>query len=145
MPFVLDNSVVSGWLLQSQATPYALAVSECLQSDRAYAPTLLALEYTNVLRTACKRGRLTAQSAQILLALLARLPIQVDAQVPMPAMLFALALRHDLTSYDALYLELGLRLQLPIATQDLALAAAARAAGIGVWSPRVPDASAGFA
>ena len=38
MPFVLDNWVVSGWLLESQATPYANAVSERLLSDRALAP-----------------------------------------------------------------------------------------------------------
>jgi predicted nucleic acid-binding protein len=44
----------------------------------------------------------------------------------------SLALRYDLTSYDAAYLELALRLQLPIATQDAALMEAARAAGVGV-------------
>ena len=31
--------MVSGWLLESQGTPYANAVSERLLSDRALAPT----------------------------------------------------------------------------------------------------------
>ena len=44
----------------------------------------------------------------------------------------AIALRYDLTSHDAAYLELALRLQLPIATRDAALIEAARAAGVGV-------------
>jgi predicted nucleic acid-binding protein len=46
--------------------------------------------------------------------------------------LLSLALRFQLTSYDAAYLELALRLQLPIATRDDALAEAAWAAGVGV-------------
>jgi hypothetical protein len=49
-----------------------------------------------------------------------------------PAAILSLALRYDLTSYDAAYLELALRLQLPIATQDAALMEEARAVGVGV-------------
>lgn len=54
------------------------------------------------------------------------------ATSPEAGLLFSLALRHDLTACDAVYLELALRRQLPIATQDVELAAAARAAGAGV-------------
>lgn len=64
MRFVLDNSVVCGWLLEDQATAYTDAVAARLENARAVAPALLRLEYTNVLRTACKRGRLTAYKAQ---------------------------------------------------------------------------------
>ena len=46
--------------------------------------------------------------------------------------LLSLALRFQLTSYDAAYLELALRLQLPIASRDDALGEAAWAAGVGV-------------
>lgn len=134
MPFVLDNSVVCGWLLRSQSTAYTESVAERLGSDRAIAPALLPLEYTNVLRTACKRRSMIARDAQLALGFLARLPIDIDGSPPDAALLLSLALRHDLSSYDALYLELGLRLQLPIATQDAELADAARTAGIGVFS-----------
>ena len=41
-------------------------------------------------------------------------------------------MRFQLTSYDAAYLELALRLQLLIATREDALAEAAWAAGVGV-------------
>jgi len=37
---------------------------------------------------------------------------------------------HDLTLYDAAYLELALRLRLPVASLDRALLSAARAAGL---------------
>ena len=41
-----------------------------------------------------------------------------------------LAERHDLSVYDATYLELALRMKLPLATLDRALAAAAKTAGV---------------
>ncbi len=135
MPFVLDNSVVCGWLLDSQASAYADAVAERLLEDRAIAPALLRLEYTNVLRTACKRGQLIARQAQEAIEELSRLPLDIDREPPDPALLLSLALRHDLSSYDAAYLELALRRQLPIATRDVALMDAARTAGVGVLDP----------
>lgn len=134
MQFVLDNSVVCGWLLEDQATAYSDAVASRLMHDQALAPTLLTLEYTNVLRTACKRGRLMAHQAQAAIEQLDRLPLEIDGQSPDAAQLLALALRYDLSTYDATYLELALRRQLPIATQDAALADAARTAGVGVFA-----------
>ena len=135
MPMVLDTSVVCGWLLENQATPYSDAIAQRLQDDQAVAPPLLRLEYANVLRTACKRGRLTAQQAQDAIAQLAELPVEIDAELPDAAQLLALALRYDLSSYDATYLDLALRRQLPVATQDVALAQAARLSGVGVVTP----------
>jgi len=132
MTFVLDNSVVAGWLLDSQASAYSDAIAQRLQTTRAIAPPLLPLEYTNVLRTACKRQKLIAAQAQEMLATLASLPIDIDTAAPNPAQVFDLALRYDLTSYDALYLDLALRRSLPIATQDRALADAALVAGVGL-------------
>lgn len=133
--FVIDNSVVSGWLLQNQATAYSDAVARLLQTRRAVAPPLLRLEYTNVLRTACKRQRLSAEQAYEMLAMLGELPIDLDSSVSTGPQLLDLALRHDLTAYDATYLDVALRRGAPIATQDAALANAARAAGLGVVKP----------
>ena len=132
MTFVLDNSVVCGWMLGSRGTAYSAAIARRLETERAIAPALLKLEWTNILRKACKRQRTTAQQAQEMLTLLNRLPIDTDNRAPDTALLLKLALNHDLSTYDALYLELALRLQLPIATQDSALTKAARVAGVGV-------------
>lgn len=132
MPFVLDNSVVCGWILGNQVTPYTQAIARRLMDSRAVAPALLRLEYTNVLRTACKRGTMNAQQAQQTISLLAELPLDIDTEPPDSAQLLTLALRHDLSSYDAAYLDVALRYQLPIATQDEALARAARSTGVGV-------------
>ena len=131
MPFVVDNSVVSGWYLENQATPYTEAIAERLREDRAMVPALWELELANVLRTACLRQRMTAEKAQQVLARIAKLPIAVDRVGAPPHELLALTLRFALSSYDAAYLELALRLQLPVATVDVALSGAARASGVG--------------
>lgn len=135
MPFVLDNSVVAGWFLEDQATPYTDAIAARLEEDRAVVPALWQLEFANVLRTACKRNRIAAAQAQQIIEQICSLPIEVDRDTPGPAELLALALRYDLSSYDAAYLELALRWQLPIATKDHPLRSAATAAGVGLVQP----------
>jgi len=132
MRFVLDNSVVVGWFLEDQATPYTDVVSVLLEQDQAVVPALWELEFANVLRTACRKQRLTADEAHQVIEQICALPIVIDRDTPGPAELLALALRYNLSSYDAAYLELALRLQIPIATKDEPLQAAAQAAGVGV-------------
>ena len=131
MPFVLDNSVVSGWYLENQATPYTEAIARRLRDDTACAPAIWELELTNVLRTACLRQRMNAQQAQAVLAQIALLPIEVDREPVPRSEQLALALRFGLSAYDAAYLELALRRQRPIATLDEALRDAALASGVG--------------
>ena len=131
MPFVIDNSVVSGWYLENQHTPYTEAIAERLREDRAVVPALWELELTNVLRMACLRQRMTAERAQQVLTRIAKLPITVDRAGVPPHELLALALRFGLSSHDASYLELALRLQVPVATVDVALKGAAMASGVG--------------
>lgn len=134
MPFVIDNSIVCGWLIEGQASAYGDAIADRLQDDHAYVPALWELELTNVLRTACLRQRLTAQQAQARLAQVVSLPIEVDRQPVAASEILGLALRFGLSSYDASYLELALRLQLPIATADGPLRDAAQASGVGLAS-----------
>jgi predicted nucleic acid-binding protein len=135
MPFVLDNSVVSGWFLDNQATPYTEAIARRLRDDVAHVPAVWELEFTNVLRTACIRQRMNAQHAQAVVVQIGELPIRVDRHAVPRSEFLGLALRFGLSSHDAAYLELALRLQCPLATQDEALRFAAMAAGVGYLSP----------
>jgi predicted nucleic acid-binding protein len=132
MTFVLDTSVAAGWFLENQASVYTEAVGAMLQEDRAVVPAVWELEVTNVLRTACMRRTMNAQAAQLVLTQIAVLPIEVDREPVLRAELLALAIRFGLSTYDAAYLELALRLQLPVATLDSALREAALASGVGV-------------
>jgi hypothetical protein len=90
---VLDNSVLCGWILANQATPYSDAVAGLLPVVAAHAPWLLQLEFTNVLRTACRRGTLPVAAAREIVDQVALLPIRIDAAPPQPAALLSLALR----------------------------------------------------
>lgn len=131
-PFVLANSMLCGCFLANQTTPYSDVVARQLSDSDAHAPWLLQLECINVLRTACRRGSLTLLAAREIVAQAALLTIRNDITPPPPGNLLSMALRFQLTSYDAAYLELALRRQLPIASRDAELAEAAWAAGLGV-------------
>jgi len=133
MPFVLDNSVVSGWYLSDQASAYTDAVALKLQDDKALVPSLWQMELANVLKTACTKGKLSITQARQILDVLAQLPIEVDTgPAPGQRQLFELAMRYGLSSYDAAYLELAMRHGLPIATRDEQLQLAASAAGVDI-------------
>ena len=131
MPFVLDNSVVSGWFLQDQANVYTRAIAHRLQDDQALVPAIWELEFANVLRTACVRQRMNSQAAHEVAEQVSRLPIEVDRRSVGPSEILGLSLRFGLSSYDAAYLELALRQRVPVATQDERLRAAALASGVG--------------
>jgi predicted nucleic acid-binding protein len=133
MPFVLDNSVVTGWYLPDQATAYTQAMATRLETDRAIVPALWQLEFANVLKTACSRGTLSLDAARQIVDTVALLPIEIDSGVaPGPRQLLELAMRYSLSSYDAAYLELAMRNGLPIASQDRSLREASLQAGIGL-------------
>lgn len=133
MPFVLDNSVVTGWYLPDQATAYTQAMATRLEADRAIVPALWQLEFANVLKTACTRGTLSLDAARQIVDTVAMLPIEIDSGVaPRPRQLLELAMRYSLSSYDAAYLELAMRNGLPIASQDRRLREASLQAGIGL-------------
>jgi predicted nucleic acid-binding protein len=133
MAFVIDNSVVSGWYLTSQSTAYSQAIAARLEVDKALVPALWQLELANVLKTACTKGRLSHAQARQILDALGQLPIEVDSDAqPGQRALFELAMRFNLSSYDAAYLELAMRHGLPLATQDEQLKIAAVAAGVNL-------------
>lgn len=132
MPFVVDNSVVVGWYFESQATPYTDKVLDRLANETAHVPALWVLEFSNVLRKALKAEKADTARIQEIIALVNALPISVDYTAESTESNLALALQYNLTSYDAAYLHLAMRLQLPIAAKDSALRQAAFSAGVGV-------------
>ena len=132
MSFVVDRSVALTWCFEDEATEAADAVLVRLTDEGAYAPSLWPLEVLNVLAIAQQRGRITAEARQDRLALLRALPIILDTETAGQAWTITnmLAERHNLTLYDAAYLELAQRLNLPLATLDTELRAAANALGV---------------
>jgi predicted nucleic acid-binding protein len=129
---VIDCSVTMAWYFKDEATPYTSAVRAALATERAAVPVLWPLEVANVLLMGERRKRSTQAKATKWLRFLAALPIGVDTQTPALAfdMVLALARSHKLTAYDAAYLELAMRLGVPLAARDDTLEKAAHAVGV---------------
>jgi predicted nucleic acid-binding protein len=130
--FVVDSSVALSWCFEDEATPAADALLTHLTRDGACAPSLWPLEVLNVLSMAHRRGRITPQAHQDRIAFLAALPVTLDAETAAQAWVTTsrLAERYRLTLYDAAYLELAQRLDLPLATLNAGLRTAAAALGV---------------
>jgi predicted nucleic acid-binding protein len=127
---VVDASVCASWVLPDERDERAV---ELLLRCRAgaSAPRLLWYEVRSVLLVAERRQRISAAQVDMALVELDRLGLAYDARA-MSADVVQLARAHQISGYDAVYLELARRLSLPLATLDQALAAAARLAGCEV-------------
>lgn len=125
--FVVDNSVVMTWCFQDEANSYADAILNKLAKATAVVPPIWPLEVTNVLLVAERKGRLHEADSLRFLSLLSQLPIDVDRSWPERLMkdILSMGRAHNLSSYDASYLELAMRQGLPIATLDRNLLEAA--------------------
>lgn len=131
MPFVLDASIAVCWAFDDEAHPAASLALERLRTDDACVPALWWFELRNSLIVNERRGRITEADTAIFLRGLSRLGIMLD-RTPEESAVLALARKYRLTVYDASYLELAQRENLPLATLDRTLRDAARAAGAEV-------------
>ncbi len=136
---------MSEWVLDcSAALALALADEDCRAVERLlggmaagealWVPPLFWSELGNALEMARRRGRLPEAAVAECLALLERLPLKTDWLLGLPAARLhrRMAAQHDLTAYDASYLELAERRGLGLATLDHGLAEVASRCGISV-------------
>jgi predicted nucleic acid-binding protein len=130
--FVLDNSVAMRWCFEDAANAYADTILARLEAgDEAIVPALWRYEVSAVLARAQLAGTLTApKSAEFLEALQSlKITIDVDGIERILTEVHQVAIEHRLTSYDAAYLELAIRRNLPLATLDRELVRACHSAG----------------
>ena len=134
---VLDTSVTMSLFFSDETSPYADAVLDRLDSTRALVPALWPIEVANVLLIGERRQRAIPAQCDQFVQLLATLPIDVEPGPFADLLLTALpvARLHALSTYDAAYLDLALRLELPLATLDTRLIAAAQVAGVTLFAP----------
>jgi predicted nucleic acid-binding protein len=136
--FVLDNSVSMRWILNTQKQAdqaYAEKVLLSLADAIVVVPQLWHLEATNVLLSAERRGELEIGEIERFIAQLEYLPIQLDPLTSHQAFshIFTLSRAYNLSSYDAAYLELAIRENLPLATLDNDLKKAAEKADVPLY------------
>ena len=134
MAFVLDCSVTRAWVFPDEANESTDRLRDSLIEGSAFVPSLWPVEVGNVLLVATRRGRITRNDWHRIHANLGSLPIEIDpvSTTRVWGVALELAAEHRLSVYDAMYLELAMRLQLPLATLDSALGAAGRSEGLAV-------------
>ncbi len=133
LEFVLDCSVAAAWFFLDEAAPPTDELLDRLNQDgRAVVAAHWSFEVSNTLLTAERRKRCSVAESNHFLGLLEALPIETDREPAPKASTAALALArtHNLTVYDAGYLELAMRRSLPLASLDKDLRAAARKVGV---------------
>ncbi len=135
--FVLDCSVTVAWFFEDEFSEYSELVRQALLNEgtTAISPSIWPAEVSNVLFQAERRKRITAEKVNQALRVLSQLPISVD-YLPLGNMghVMRLCRTHTLTSYDALYLELALRGNMALATEDNKLKKSAVAAGVELFA-----------
>lgn len=129
MSLVLDSSVALAWIYGNETTDPVRSVFQQIIAGGAWVPGFWRLEVANVLEMGIRRGWHDAVFRDRTLEDLGLLPIQTDPETDRHAwgLTKEIAASHRLTLYNAAYLELALRRELPLATLDIDLRNAAAA------------------
>jgi predicted nucleic acid-binding protein len=133
--FVIDSSVTIAWCFPDELDDYSQSVLDALATQAAIVPDLWHLEVANTLLVGERRKRSTQANTVQWMTFLASLPISVDDHTHFHAFgdITTLGRSHNLSAYDAAYLELAMRRGLPLATLDDKLKSAAKAVGVMLY------------
>jgi predicted nucleic acid-binding protein len=135
--FVADASVAIGWVHPAQATRETAAMLDAIADGATLeVPALWPLEVANALVVLVRRRKLADDERRAGLGWLQGLRIRIDHEMSGLAFsrLSELATAYQLSVYDAAYLELAARRRLALGCSDGPLRAAARRAGVPLWT-----------
>lgn len=141
MNLIVDASVALAWAAPDEESTVANDAMLHVFANGGLVPSHWALEVSNSLLVLLKRKRIDEELLNIMLRSLQDLQLDVDVHTSEHA--FAETVRiaraHDLTIYDAAYLELALRTEsTTLATLGRDLAAAAERSGVTLFPPTNP-------
>jgi len=139
--FILDAAVALCWYFEDQTAAYTEAIFECLaKGDQALVPSLWPLEMVNALVVAWRQKIITSEQLESFVTDLKDLPFEVDSQGSerIYSSVLRMSCQHQLSSYDAAYLDLAVYEGLSLATSDQNLRAAARRLKVAIFDPRKP-------
>jgi predicted nucleic acid-binding protein len=132
---VLDASFAGAWIIPDESSAEAAKLlRQILEGKTEMAvPALWNYEICNLIRSALRRKRMNEPDASEALDLMYHIPRQTfdHHDSLFRKRLMTLAVRFDLSAYDAAYLELADRLQCPLHTNDKHLRTSANALGLG--------------
>ena len=130
-----DASVALAWCFEDEATLWTDGLLDRLRDgDRITVPAHWPAEISNGMLMALRRKRIQPSRPELFWDELAILPIEVELPLTPDQAKAVLALcgKHDLTFYDAIYLELAKRKGFSLATLDFALLRAAPIEGVAL-------------
>ena len=124
---VVDASVAVKWCLPSVVEELVAEAEELLASSRRdeirfLVPDLFWVELANALWKAVRRGELSADHAASAISFVRDLGIETLASVDLVSQALDLALTHDRTVYDSLYVALAMQSKTELITADERLA-----------------------
>ena len=126
---VIDNSVFLSWCLGDEDDATATHAMQRVAEEGGVVPRIWWYELRNALLMNERRGRISSQQVLDTLTDSMALRIAIDDEHD-GSLLLDLARGHDLTVYDAAYLEVAVRRSLPLATLDRRLSKASEAIGV---------------
>lgn len=126
---VADASFCGAWILPDETSETAVQLLGEIESGQIelVVPSIWIYEMGNLLKAACRRGRLTKAAARSAQELLNEVPLGI-CDVPAGKTRLAIlkmCFKHDLSFYDGSYLELACRLKIPLQSNDIRLRQAA--------------------
>jgi len=133
--FIVDASAALAWCFEDEASSFSDGLLERLrQGDQIVVPAHWPTEILNGLLVAARRKRIRPDQPALLWDELVRLPIETEPPISASQAknILALGEKHNLTVYDAAYLELAHRRQLLLGTLDVDLRKAAQAEGVAL-------------
>jgi predicted nucleic acid-binding protein len=130
---VLDASLMAAWLFGERPSP-ALHVYNALPDVPIVVPAHWPIEISNALRTNLRAGRISVEHFQLILKELDRLVIHVEPAIDIDDIvpLAHFAEIHNVTAYDAAYLQLAIQQRAILATLDEPMRSAARALSVAI-------------
>ena len=129
--FVIHPSVLVSWLTLNERTSQADALLDQVEAKGALAPSLWRYEAANLLSGLRRRRQASEATLDEMAVALPRLRIAVDIETDLRLFgpIYVLSVRRNISVYDAAYLDLAIRRNLPLATLDHALRQAAHDEG----------------
>jgi predicted nucleic acid-binding protein len=136
--FVLDASVAIRWALgdgSSTDIKYADKVLDSFKTHQAIVPALWYTEMAHVMGNAAKRGLIPVEICAPSISRINSLPIAKDEANLAQSQSSVIQLMQELgtSGYDSQYLEIAVRLSLPLATLDIDLRKAAKKLNVAIY------------
>ncbi len=119
---VVDASVAAKWLIEEPGSDASLQLRA--SEYELVCPDLLFLEVGNVIWRKVRAGEIEEVDGRVMIAAILDAPMQIESAAALLPAAWEIAVRHDRSVYDGVYLALAVALDAQLVTADRRLARA---------------------